>query len=84
MSVKDINIKIQTYYFSDDIVNINDFDPNNIRIHDNFYKNTLIYYIGYMTVKKDLKMNGHFEEFNGNKYFMLVPTNESKGKIKKL
>ena len=29
------------------------------------------------------KMNGYFEEINGNKYFTLVPTNKSKEKIKK-
>ena len=29
------------------------------------------------------KMNGYFEENNGNKYLTLGPTNESKEKIKK-
>ena len=29
------------------------------------------------------KMNGYFEEINKNKYLILVPTNESKEKIKK-
>ena len=29
------------------------------------------------------KVNGYFEETNGNKYLMLVPTNESKEKIEK-
>ena len=29
------------------------------------------------------KVNGHFEEINGNKYLTLVPTNESEQKIKK-
>ena len=29
------------------------------------------------------KVNGYFEEINGNKYLILVPTNESKEKIKK-
>ena len=29
------------------------------------------------------KVNGFFEEINGNKYLTLVPTNESKEKIKK-
>ena len=29
------------------------------------------------------KMNGYFEETNRNKYLTLVPTNESKEKIKK-
>ena len=28
-------------------------------------------------------VNGYFEEINGNKYLTPVPTNESKGKIKK-
>ena len=28
------------------------------------------------------KVNGYFEENNGNKYLTLVPTNESKEKIK--
>ena len=29
------------------------------------------------------KVNGYFEEINGNKYSTLVPTNESKEKVKK-
>ena len=29
------------------------------------------------------KVNGYFEEINGNKYLTLVPTNENKEKIKK-
>ena len=29
------------------------------------------------------KVNGYFEEINKNKYLTLVPTNETKGKIKK-
>ena len=29
------------------------------------------------------KVNGYFEEVNGNKYLMLAPTNESKEIIKK-
>ena len=29
------------------------------------------------------KMNGYFEEIDGNKYLTLVPTNESKEKINK-
>ena len=30
------------------------------------------------------KVNGYFEEINGNKYLILVPTNESKEKIKNM
>ena len=49
-----------------------------------------------MTIKKDLKIyivnplhlilryvNGYIDEINGNRYLSLVPTNESKEKIKK-
>ena len=77
------------------IINIKAFDPNNIKIDKKSYKNILIYYIGYVTIKKDLKilsvnslylifgkMDGYFEIINWNKYITLVPTNESKEKIK--
>ena len=91
--INSINIKIHTYYFFDDIINTKDFDPSNIKINEKSYKNVLIYYIGYVTIKKDLKIysvnplhlifnkvNGFFEEINGNKYLTLVPTKESKEK----
>ena len=62
------------------------------------YKNILIYYIGYGTIKDSKyvkinsvhplylilnKVNGYFEQINGNKYLKPFPTNESKEKIKK-
>ena len=96
MSVKDINIKNQTYYFFYDIIYIENFDPKNIKIDEKSYKNILIYYIEYVMIKKDLKnvsvnplyiifgkINGYFEDINGDKYLMLLSTNESKEKIKK-
>ena len=57
--VKYINIKNQTYYFFDDILIIKDFDPSNIKIVEKSYRNILIYYIGYMTIKypKCVKIN---------------------------
>ena len=58
-NVKDINIKNHTYYFFDDIINIKDFDPNNIEIDEKSYKNILIYYIAYVTIK-DLKCAKNF------------------------
>ena len=53
MSVKNINIKNHAYYFFDDIINIKEFNPNNIKIDQKSYKNILIYYIGYVTIKND-------------------------------
>ena len=39
-NVKDINIKKRTYYFFNDIINIENFDPNDIKIDQRSYKNT--------------------------------------------
>ena len=49
--VKDIDIKNHRYYFFNDIINIKNSDPNNIKIDENSYKNILIYYIGYVTIR---------------------------------
>ena len=97
-NVKDINLKNHTYYFFDDIINIKEFDSNNIKLDEKSYKNICIYYIAYVTIKdsKYVKINSvnplylmfnrinvYFEEINGNKYLTPVPTNESEEKIKK-
>ena len=55
MHVTNISIKNRTYYFFD-IINIKNFDPNNIKIDKTSYKNILIYYIGYVAIKKDLEI----------------------------
>ena len=94
--VKDRSIKSHTCYFFDDIINRKNFDPNNIKLDGKSYKNILIYYIGFITIKDSKcvkiysvnplyfifnKTNGFFEEINGKKYLTLVSTNESKDKI---
>ena len=71
---KDIDIKNWTYYFFNDIINIENFSPNDIKIDEKSYKNILIYYIGYVTIKEFVKIysvnrlylifrnvNGYFE-----------------------
>ena len=81
------NIKNTTYYFFNDIINTGNFDPNNIKIDEKSYKDNLIYYIGYVTIKEYIRIYSvnpfylifrYFEEINGNKYLTLVRTNESK------
>ena len=72
--LKDVNIKNRTYYFFNDIIDIENFDLNNIKIDEKSYKNILIYYIRYVTIKKYVKIysvnplylifryvNGYFE-----------------------
>ena len=91
--VRDIDIKSRAYQVFDDIINIKYFDQNDIKIDEKPYKDILIYFIGYVTIKDFEyvkinsvnplyltfdKVNGYFVEINGNKYLMVVPTNESK------
>ena len=90
---KNIDIKNHLYYFFNDIINLNFFYPNKIKINEKPYKNIHIHYVGYMTIK-DLqylkinsvnplyfiisKLNEFFEEINRNK----KKKNESKEIIK--
>ena len=50
-SIKQINIKNRTYYFFNDMINIEDFDSNLLKIDKKSYKNIDIYCIGYITIK---------------------------------
>ena len=54
--VKDIDIKNHTYYFINDAINVQNFNPNNIRTDEKSYENTRIYYIGYVTIKEYIKI----------------------------
>ena len=42
---KDIDRKNPQYYFFNDIINKENFDPNNIKIDEKSNKNILIYYM---------------------------------------
>ena len=50
-NIKQINIKNRTYYFSNDMINIKDFDASLTKIDKNSYKNIGIYHIGYIIMK---------------------------------
>ena len=90
-NVKEINTENHTHNFLDYIINIKDFDPNNIKIDEKSYKNIFIYYVGYVKNKKYIEIYSvnplcliftyviqYFEEINESKYLMPVPTNENK------
>ena len=96
--VKDVSIKNQKYIF-DHFINKENFDRNNIKIDEKSYWNILIYYIGYVTIKYSKyvkidsvnslyliinKVDGCFEDIKNSKYLTLVPSNESKEKIKNI
>ena len=50
--VKQINIKNQSYYFFDDMVDIRNFYSNILAINKKSYKDIDIYNIGYIVIKK--------------------------------
>ena len=94
-----INIKAPSYYFYNDIIDLKDFDAKLLKIDKKSYKNTDIYYIGYITIKKiddyesSYSVNplylrighasGYIEEKNGNKYLIFDSADENKGVLKK-
>ena len=89
---KEINFKNQTYYFFDDIIDINNFHSSLLKIDKNPYKDIDIYYIGYISIKKfsDCEnihrvnplyliihsVTAYFKEKNGEKYLILDPTDK--------
>ena len=51
-SIKEINSKERTYYFYNDIVDIETFDSKNLKLDKKKYKDLDIYNIGFVTIKK--------------------------------
>ena len=86
----EVNIKNQTYYFFDDMIDIRNFHSNLLKIDKKSHKDIDIYYIGYITIKKfgDCEnihsvnplyliihfATGHFKEKYGEKYFIIDST----------
>ena len=52
MWTKQINIKNRTYYFYDDIFNLENVDSSSLKLDEKSYKDIVIYNIGYITIKK--------------------------------
>ena len=86
IKIKDIGIKNRTCYFFDDIINLKNFDPNNIKIYEKAYKkySYLLYWIcsnqRFQYIKINSvnslylifnKVNGYFEKISGNMYLTL-------------
>ena len=90
--LKQINIKNRSYYFYNDIINLKNVDARLLKIDKKSFKNTDIYYIGYITKEKiddcpniysinPLYLfidhaNGYIEEKNGNKYLIFDSAGE--------
>ena len=97
--IKQINIKNGTYYFYNDIIDLENFKSNLLKIDKKSYKDIGIYNIGYITIKKidDCKdiysvnplysrvghASGYIEEKGVNKYLVFDSTDENKELIEK-
>ena len=98
-SIKEINIKEQTYYFYNDIIDLKTLDSKNLKLDKKTYKDLGIYNIGYVTKKKIgdcydgnsvnplyLRINnasGCIEEKDSNKYLIFDSTDENKKLLKR-
>ena len=51
-TIKQINIKNRTYYFYNDIIDLENFKSNLLKIDKKSYKDIGICNIGYITIKK--------------------------------
>ena len=97
--VKQIEIKNRTYYFYNNIINIEVFNSSLLKIDKISYKDIDNYYIGYAAIKKNddceniysinplyliiAKAFGYIEENNDNKYLVFDSTDENKEVLKK-
>ena len=91
--IKQINIKNRTYYFYNDIIDLENFKSNLLKIDKKPYKDIGIYNIGYITIKKidDCENiysvnplylfvnheNGYTEEKGVNKYLIVDSTDKN-------
>ena len=98
-SIKEINIKNRTYYFYNDIIDIETFDSNMLKLHKKSYKDLDIYNIGYVTIKeigsgyainsvyplylRIVNASGYIVEVNEDKYLVFDFTDENKNLLKR-
>ena len=97
--VKKVNVKNRTYHFCNDMVNIEVFDSNLLKIEKKSNKNIDIYNTGHIIIKKTGiyeniysvnplhliigEEDGFAEEKNGSKYLVLDSTDENKEVLEK-
>ena len=98
-TVKQINNKNRTYYFYNDIIDLENFDARLLQIDKKSYKAIDIYNIGYVTKKKIsdcmninsvnplylgiTHVNGYIEEKGMDKYLVFDSTDENKELLEK-
>ena len=88
MAIRKLNIEGRTYHFYNDLINIENFNMNNLTLDKKGVLGNDVYYIGYITKKPQWHVNsvnplylminktkGHFEEIDGDKYLIISSEN---------
>ena len=88
MAIRQLNIESRTYYFYNDLINIKDFNINNLKLDKKGVLGNDLHCIGYITKKPQWNVNsvnplylminrikGHFEEVDGDKYLIISSEN---------
>ena len=87
-TTKEINIKNRTYYFYNDIINLDEFDESKIKVDKKDFNDIDIYYLGYEHKKKisecnvinsvnplylrTVDMNGQFEKGKDDVWYLII------------
>ena len=84
MTTRQLSIKNRSYYFYNDLINVLNFEANNLKSDKKTWKDIDIFYIGYVDKKPDCNVNGvnplyliinrvygYVSEKNGNKFLTI-------------
>ena len=98
-TTKQIDVKNRTYYFYNDIIDLENFDAKLLKTDKKSYEDIGIYNIGYVTKKKIgncvninsvnplylgiTRANGYIEEKGANKYLVFDSTDQNKDLLRK-
>ena len=96
MVIKQLNIKNRTYYFYNDLINLDGFDADLLKLDKKGFMNINVYYIGYVTKKPAYNtdsvnplylniytLDGFVEEKDSSKYLNVALTDYNNNVLKK-
>ena len=92
-TIKQINIKNRTYYFYNDIIDLDEFDESKIKVDKKDFNDIDIYYLGYEHKKKIsecnvinsinllyiriVDMNGRFEKGKDDTWYLVISSDDN-------
>ena len=94
LKIKQLNIKNKTYYFWDDIIYIDNFNPNLLKVDKKNFLDYNVYNISYVTKKPEYNiesvnplylciryLKGFIDELDGKKYLNISLADNDNGVI---